>query len=436
MKKRKDEFTESQSFDYTELTALCEHLEIREREGKRLKDIDKYSLTYDITEPREIRYSAVIFNKELMHKDFVATCEQEGWEYVDRHNELYIFRTQNPEATEIITDEKENFRAVTKAFLLNPRFLGFSVVTFNTAMRLITHCITRVDLPWNPPLPADALFFLHLFLTSIPLALVFIQTGEFLEWYIKAKKSVRNGREIPFMNLKERNIKLIGRRILYSMWIIAVSVLFIMIFHGYFFEKTIFGVLAIALGVAGGIIIYKLFNVKGKLIKLLLMILSLAVISSASYGFYTSFETAYNKNPYIIREDNIPVSVADFNYGECQCTNEISTYSCTRLAQYYYILSKCSCHDSYMRYTIFVCNKPEIRAKYIEDLKEEESDNLTPYKSENSDWDEQYRIVTDDGKLTEYGIAVKGNTVVYLYSYSLSDYEADFFDVAYNKMFG
>ena len=318
MKKRKNEFRENQNFNYTELTALCEHLEIREREGKRLKDIDKYSLTYDITEPREIRYSAVIFNKVLMHKDFVVTCEQEGWEYVGSHNELYVFRTQNPDAAEIMTDEKENFRTVTKAFLLNPRFLGFSVVTFNTAMRLITHCITRVDLPWNPPLPADALFFLHLFLTSIPLALVFIQTGEFLEWYIKAKKSVRNGREIPFMNLKERNIKLIGRRILYSMWIITVSVLFVMIFHGYFFEKTIFGVLAIALGVAGGIIIYKLFNVKGKLIKLLLMILSLAVISSASYGFYTSFETAYNKNPYIIREDNIPVSVADFNYGECQ----------------------------------------------------------------------------------------------------------------------
>lgn len=368
-----------------------------------------------------------------MHKDFVVTCEQEGWEYVGSHNELYVFRTQNPDAAEIMTDEKENFRTVTKAFLLNPRFLGFSVVTFNTAMRLITHCITRVDLPWNPPLPADALFFLHLFLTSIPLALVFIQTGEFLEWYIKAKKSVRNGREIPFMNLKERNIKLIGRRILYSMWIITVSVLFVMIFHGYFFEKTIFGVLAIALGVAGGIIIYKLFNVKGKLIKLLLMILSLAVISSASYGLYASFETAYNENPYIIREENIPVTAADFNYGECQCTNEITNYSGTRLAQYYNIHSECSCHGGYMRYTVFVSNNPETRAKYIEDLKEE-FDNLTPYKSQKSDWDEQYRTVTHDGKINVYGFAVKGNTIVYLYS--SGDNGDDFFDVAYNKIFG
>ena len=433
MAKVKNTFKENMTFDYTELTALCEHLEIREREGKKLKDIDKYSLTYDITEPREIRYSAVIFNRALMHKDFVATCEQESWEYVGSHNELYVFRTQNPDATEIMTDEKENFRTVTKAFLLNPRFLGFSVVTFNAAMRLITHCITRVDLPWNPSLPADALFFLHLFLTSISLALVFIQTEEFLEWYIKAKKAVRNNEEIPFMNLKERNIKLIGRRILYSMWIIAVSVLFVMIFHGYFFEKTIFGVLAITLGVAGGIIIYKLFNVKGKLIKLLLMILSLAVISSASYGFYTSFETAYNENPHIIRKENIPVTAADFNYGECQCTNEITNYSGTRLAQYYYILSKCSCHDSYMRYTVFVSNNPETRAKYIEDLKEE-FDNLTPYKSQKSDWDEQYRTVTHNGKINVYGFAVKGNTIVYLYS--SGDNVDDFFDVAYSKMFG
>lgn len=29
MKKRKDTFKENMTFDYTELTALCEHLEIR-----------------------------------------------------------------------------------------------------------------------------------------------------------------------------------------------------------------------------------------------------------------------------------------------------------------------------------------------------------------------------------------------------------------------
>ena len=435
MAKDKNTFKENMTFDYTELTALCEHLEIREREGKRLKDIDKYNLTYDITEPREIRYSAVIFNRTLMHNDFVATCEQEGWEYVDSYAGLYIFRTQNPDAPKIMTDEKENFRTVTRTFLFNPRFLGFSYVTFNTVFRLITHCITRWDLQWDPPLSADSFFILYLFLTSISLACVLIQTEDFLKWYTKAKKAVRNGEEIPFMNLKERNIKLIGRRILYSMWIIAVLILFTMIFYGYYFEKTLFTGYAIIISLAGGIIIFKI-STKGKLLTKILSVLGLAVILAASYGFYASFDTAFNENAYIIKDNNIPVSVADFNYGECQCTNEINEYSGTRLAQYYRIDSECSCHNKNLSYVVFISNYPEIRDSYIEEFKEqlEEYATLTSYDSENSDWDEYYRIVYDNGEISNEGLAVKGNTVIY--NNYLSDFDSNFFDVAYNKMFG
>lgn len=435
MKKRKDEYTENQDFDFTELTALCEHLESKEKEGYRLKKIDKYNLTYDISEEREMHYSAVIFNRALMHDEFIDACKQEGWEYVSSFGGLYIFRTQNPDATKIMTDEKENFRTVTKTFLLNPRFLGFSYVTFNTVFRLITHCITRWDLQWDPPLSADSFFILHLFLTSISLACVFIQTEDFLKWYTKAKKAVRNGEEIPYMNLKERKLKLIGRQISYSTWIITVSILFTMIFYGYYFEKTLFTVYAIIISLAGGIIIFKI-STKGKLMTKILSILGLAVILAASYGFYASFDTAFNENPHIIKEDNIPVSVADFNYGECQFTNEISKYSGTRLGQYYRIDSECSCHDKRICYTVFISNYPEIRDSYIEEFKQQldEYNTLISCDSESSDWDEYYRIVYNNGEFSNEGIAVKGNTVIY--NNYLSDFDSDFFDVAYSKMFG
>ena len=93
-------------------------------------------------------------------------------------------------------------------------------------------------------------------------------------------------------------------------------------------------------------------------------------------------------------------------------------------------------HEESIYYDIFISDNEKIKRNYIEKIIEEETTDdvgLISYNPESSGWDEQYRLICD-GEITNYGLAVKGNTVIY--NNYLSDFDSDFFDVAYNKMFG
>lgn len=437
MAKYKNTFNENMTFDYTELTALCEHLKIREREGKKLKEIDKYNLTYDICQPRDIRYSAVIFNNDLMHKDFIASCEQEGWEYVTAYNELYIFRTQNTDATEIMTDEKEYFKIITKRFLLRPSFLGFSATTFNTFLRFLTYNM-RSNILWiEPPLTADILFYLWLFVLFSSLMVIFMKTSEFIEWYIKAKKAVKNDERIPFLNLEQRKNKLIARGIIYGMifTVLAVSVIYIL--FGYIETsniKYIIYTIALILCVLIAFTIYDKTKNSGKLKALFLSLLSFALIMAGAYGLETKMEIAYKENTKIIKQENIPITLTDFYCTEEHLQeNEIKENEGTRFGQYYIVKSLCPDCEKSIYYIVFKSDYPLIRRSFINDLKKENNTDYI-YKKENSQWDEEYRIILDD-KITNYGFSVKGNTVIYLPDHLNFIDNFNFFDIAYNKLF-
>ncbi len=431
MKKRKDEFTESQSFDYTELTALCEHLEIREREGLRLRKIDKYALVYDKCGQRDIRYCAVIFSNILMHRDFVATCEQEGWEFVTSHDELYIFRTQNSDATDIMTDEKDYFRIVAKSFLKHPRFLGISgFMIYILIHRFYDLFVDNSTMAANGFLMVDYLFWV-VFLISI----VFKIT-EYIEWYKKAKNAVHNNEKIPFTNYKERTTKKISRVIVYWFFGIAISCFWIYTSWGYIPTDWALYINLILLGLITVISLYDYVKIISRKKALIVTLISILIFVTGAYFLTVNLDTAYNKNPNILKEENIPVSVSDLKSNACWCENEIDDYSGTKFAQYYEIRSYCSMHKERIYYDIFISDNEKIKRNYIEKIIEEETTDdvsLISYNPESSGWDEQYRT-TFEGKITSYGLAVKGNTVIY--NNYLSDFDSDFFDVAYSKMFG
>lgn len=436
MARDKNTFKENMTFDYTELTALCEHLKIREREGKRLKEIDKYSLIYDKCESRDIRYSAVIFSNSLMHSDFVASCEQEDWEYVTSHNELYIFRTQSPDAGEIMTDEKDYLRIVTKRFLLKPSFLGFSYLTFNTLFRFLLHIAEKKTLWLEAPLSVDLLFYLWLFLLIIVLMIAYIKCSEYIEWYVKSKKAVRNGEKIPFLNLEEQKNKIIARNIIYCIYITVLSASFIYMFFGYLEKTDIFYSLSIAPCVLAICFIFNKFKKKNIIKAIVLSFLSITVILAGAYGLTIKSNTAFYENTKINKGDAIPVSISDFGCtNECHQENELYSYNGTRLAQHYIFKSYCpNCLKS-IRYCVFVSDYPIIRKSYINALKKEHN-SATLYQNEYNRWDEQYRIISYD-EITNYGFAVKGNTIVYFPESlnSLNYSSIDFFDMAYEKLF-
>ncbi len=203
MKRNKNEAVEPMDFNYTELTALCEHLEQKEREGLRFKGFKSNIMVFEPSEEREIRYSAVIHTTYLLKKDFIAACEHEGWEYVDTYkDDLFIFRTEKDDAEEIITDEKENFRTVVKSFLLHPSFLGVSTWLFIALTRILTDSL-------NDLIPPTANISLILWITALATTAHPILTSiyDFIKWYIKAKKAVSNGDRIPFLNLSQKKKK-------------------------------------------------------------------------------------------------------------------------------------------------------------------------------------------------------------------------------------
>jgi len=432
MRKKEDLIYEGIDFNYIELTALCEHLENKERAGLRLKKIDFKDFVFEPGNKRSTRYSAALYGNSLLKKDFIASCEAEGWEYVASYlDELHIFRTQDPYATEIMTDEKENFPAVTKRFLLRPSFLGFSIVFVNTIIRIPLFILRR-----SVPLAVDVAGILWYFLLVGALVPIFIKTSDFITWYIKAKKCVRNGESIPFVNLAERKKIRFANSIAYSVDALSCSAVYIYLFWGYTKEKWLFVTVGICLSVLISAAVYS----KAKANALLLSVLSFAIVCAGTFGLYLSFDKAYKENSEsFINNDGIPVSLSDFGFDEKYCEDETSIFQATRFGQYYSFSSNNVDGDGFLWYDVFVSDSTAIRNQYINMIIEEYekySSELTTYQTNNSDWDSQYRECYE-GKIREEGYAIKGNTVVRLEYCSADDVNgADFFDIAYEKLFG
>lgn len=433
MAKDKNIFKENMTFDYTELTALCEHLKIREREGKRLKKIDKYSLIYDKCESRDIRYSAVIFSNSLMHSDFVASCEQEGWEYVTSRNELYIFRTQSPDAGEIMTDEKEYFRIVTQNFLKHPSFFGITGFSVYVLLRHFFNMLTD-----NSTLASEGYIIMNfLFWVGFTISVIY-KLSDFIDWYKKAKNAVRNNKKIPFVNYNERKNKKLSRIIGHCITATAFFCLWFYIVWGYIPTNWLLYTNLTIIGICISIALYDCFKITSKKKALLACVMSILVYITGAYFLSVNINTAYNENPNVFKEASIPVTVADLTGNECLCENEIRYYSGTKFAQYYDIVSHCTIHDEKIYYEIFVSNNENIKRNFIKKLETKEKGDLTSYNPENSVWDEQYRTTFED-KISSYGFAVKDDTVVYFNFYTIDNdvgKDIGFFDTAYEKLFG
>ena len=140
-----------------------------------------------------------------------------------------------------------------------------------------------------------------------------------------------------------------------------------------------------------------------------------------------------------LNNDGIPVSLSDFGFDEKYCEDETSIFQATRFGQYYHFSSDNVSGDGLLLYDVFVSDSPAVRNQYINMIIEEYEkypSELTTYQTNNSDWDSQYRECYE-GEIREEGYAIKGNTVVRLEYCSADDVDgADFFDVAYEKLFG
>lgn len=194
----KYQFFDFRLFDYT---GVEKHLEKMAAKGWQFVSVGSYWWKYKKAEPAKVKYSvtyvpeATQFAPEPLEKqmDIDAYCEEAGWKKVGTWMQMQIFRTENPDAVPIETDEelrldaihgsmKKNFWThllLLLLFILNANNL-FSAAKDNIIVFLAS---------------GSTLWVFSLWLWGI--LLLAFDTGYYIGWYCKAKRRVKNGMECP-----------------------------------------------------------------------------------------------------------------------------------------------------------------------------------------------------------------------------------------------
>ncbi len=220
--------------------------------------------------------------------------------------------------------------------------------------------------------------------------------------------------------------------------------IFAFVFFGYtsydsvFFVYLILTIIAIEAFCFAKLIYSRRKKEEKKSKKLTRSFLSFVAAAVALSGIYFCSETAYKNNAEIITNRyEIPVTLSDLGFDDADCINETEACETTRLGQFYWFSSELNSNDWVnIDYYIFKSDIPVAIKQYIKSI--EENDILAKDETKSYQWDAVYRYVADDlHTLVEEGYAVKGNTVVWLrWSSYKEKSETDFFDVAYDKLFG
>lgn len=437
-------------FDYTELTAIAEYLESQEEKGLRLKEFEGKSFVFEKAEPRKIRYSVEIYTADYLQKDFIASCEEDGWEYVDVYNkELHIFRTQQEDAVEIMTDDKEKMKIVSKRALLKPGNLFLFFFPLLQLMRFLMNYdgMNAVFIEIYESNPYYYLYFSLLILAFFfPL---FILTDYFL-WFFKARLSIKKDKAVGYINLKKADRK---RKIRYYAFALlgvcvmgfnsfidsgyAVNIIKLddgMEFSGTAYWFLFYIILAVAFFMSDSAVPKRITQSKKKLISFL-------IVSLCSLALTLGFVAHNEKKAEKININGTPITFSDFGYEDIW-QRDSSIIRATRFAQQY----RCNIRameelpdenfDTALFYEVFVCDSPELRDEYIEKVLEEHDrirTEATVMSYPETKWDKYYKVDSDGNEF--YAMAIKDDTVIHTVL-PIHTNGQDFFEVAYEKLFG
>lgn len=407
-------------FSYTELTAVEEYLEQSEQGGKHLKEIKNNKLVFEITElERNYRYCAEIFKGDAFFKEFVSDCENDGWELVGTiRDELYIFRTTDPYAHDIMTDEEQKFKVIAKRELLNPGFYGCG---FYLVWRAIELFFLRTE--YESLLVAnyfDCLLWLFLCFYFTWLSVKFI---DFFVWYIKSKKSIRKGENIPFINLKEHEQNSKINHILLLAGTVAYFAAAVFVGLGYVQDDWMQWFI-------GGFIVFEVLHliyrkdkIENKTVnKIFRHIIAGVCCVAVVFGVWST--VLYSEKKY------------EENYGNrLETVFDELNVKATVFAQHYWVREDVETDDvRTIRYEFFVSDIPGARGQYINKLnKKFKKYDIDVVKVENDRWDEVYAELNEEA-VAVGGYAVKDNIVVYIdYCYDVGMKKS--LDLIYEKLF-
>lgn len=424
---------EEMKFSYTQLSAFEDYLSLKEKDGLRFTQIEGGKMLFEKATQREVKYSAVIFTGFSMREEFVEACEEQGWEFVSSYcDELYIFRTQMPEAQKIITDEKEYFKTVAKKAFLQPGFLKISLWTL---FLLLTTVVFRS--------PYDGIIATNIEDCAILMFIIFglLQTAarviHFIKWYMKNKRQLDETSKIIF-DSGEKAKKLSQK------WDIANVIQLVIILAAIVALGAGFCDITVYCWVCAVFIVISLFDVLKNTIgkankKKFYMAFAVvsAVVIACVFGVTQWAGAEYNKNLVsTLNYNGVPISASDFVQTKSDCNDKTLVAKATRLGQHYIFSSDYEDESGNYSfdYEVLVSDYDWVTEDYIELLhKRYKKYGSELKKAENTyGWDEVYYEAVD-GKVKQLGYAVKGNTVAMLDYIDMPE-EISFFEMAYAKL--
>lgn len=437
-KKNPDEKKKIFDFYYTELSAIAEYFEKQELEGYRIKEFDRNVMIFEKCQPREIRYCAEIFRGSTPD-EFIESCALEGWELAAVYNdELYIFRTQKNDVIDIMTDKKEKNKICAKRILRQPGIWISLVYVIANLFRLFT----RVNIGLGIQLfETDAFNYFSLFVVNFFVFMTLIKVFDYFLWRIVISNSA-DGEKSRFFNLKST----VNKRRIYncavSIFVIVSCFILMWISPEVFLHKfSVVFVLILIASLHGCFTVFGKvgFDKKDSFKRIIMSWVIVAVCITFGVGEYAENKYAQNSKAMLSTE-NIPVSLADLGVKTENIENK-GTAEGTRFGRMYTFTSSADIQageagqDSYLMYQILVSDYPRVIGKCVDRILEEYSDldgELIKIVEPETEWDYCYKVKLKNGNIYD-AFAVKDNVVVYVIRFE--QYEKEFFEVTYKKLF-
>lgn len=186
-------------FQLTDLGGIEEHMESMAAEGWELTSFGTYC-KYKEAESEKLRFNAVLlpFGTKEAPDDYIALCEEAGWEYVGNSGNVFLFKTSNESIPDIETDPAEELEAVSAQIKKNRRE---RIATIIGNLVIVLLCIglhflisSKGKTTWFYIVTAIAYGFAAFFklLTHIHLS------SQENKWSARAEKALHKGLPIPY----------------------------------------------------------------------------------------------------------------------------------------------------------------------------------------------------------------------------------------------
>ncbi|WP_394267124.1 DUF2812 domain-containing protein [Anaerotignum sp.] len=187
-----------ENFVFYDTESVTAHLEDMAQKGWALADVTSPLWTYEEIQPEKRTYRTAFYPAKQVYapnaidkqEEYIAYCEQAGWQYVTNWDNMLIFYTTAENPVPLETDEALRLEATHKA--MKRSWLSVhGVLGVLFLLNIIFYIAALVKQPLTVIADGNAAFRNALF--AIVLVYACAAVGSYLQWRKKSLSSVENG---------------------------------------------------------------------------------------------------------------------------------------------------------------------------------------------------------------------------------------------------